>query len=1189
MWNGGNPKRGDGTSAIKPVAWPAESAWVPYSWGTTWPDSSPTDKRPVRDQRIQDPSNGGTTPQNYVNVSSGCPDQMLPSIYYYYDPASQIIFFRWRVEQIANNYATGPSAGSYSSTDPWSSALWTVFIDLDGNGFRDFAMHLNGSSGAPSSPIDILRSIWSNEASNSIDYVGDSAIHSLFTNPTAFATAVNGALYQFDGSGLPSGIQWPNGSSETNWDYGTTRSINKSTGSCNEYFVDYQIPLAMLDATAITGGPKLTANTPFQFLFTTANSLNNPFQKDVVWEGNFVCDATSPGPFGDALTLADGIIPQPITTSMGAGTPAPGSCIIPVTAQIMDALTVTNCQSTSELVSAQFKFYYDINGDGIDNDGGTWQNIGDPAVPVGTTVTAAWNTQNLIQGQYLIALEITDNRGHTTQTWMSKSNATLEQPISVGGHIYTNVPPFAITFPYSGLVASGPQKTLGINYLIWNVGGACGVNLPPATKQHDLGSVQQGTSFNYVLKTTNNSSTPLTVSKITDTLPSGFTYNSSTAAGQVGAVIVSNGGSGYTSAPTVNISGGGGSGATATATVSGGAITAITVTSGGSGYTSNPSVSFLGGGGAGAIASAAANTLGTATSSSVVGSVATFNFPNVTLGANSTLTYVINVTAGTSGGTFFNTSTWTTSVGNLNATDSGVQVKTASLLITKSAELASNPGVPITTANRGDQVHFIITVTNNSQTNVPNTQIQDVLPAGFTYVSATPLPQSAPSVGTNGTVTWGSTGSNIIQINSSGGTATYTVDAIATLPGGVTNTATASAPSISSVSASANLSISGPVLAINKVGSTSTIISPTNPATVQIDYVLQYANVGNGPATGVTLNDVVPSGFALQIGAGTTTGCTQAGTTVSCNSTAVPTTLAAGSTGTVNLRFAVSSTATTPAVNTATVSAIGISSAQAQFTVTIDANACTSTTYYFRSTTGAVSSGAAGYGVGYVNMTNNGAGYTSLPSVSFSGGAGTGTAGTAVAGAGNGQILGVSLSNSGTGYASGGPPTVAFTGGGFTTPATGTAVLTDNQLLASITQGAANVTSPNMVVGSNRELLRFYTDPADSTAAYLISTASITTGWNVVAGGPKLLYTAVLSDFNPDTNAYSPIASVTSPQLNSANPITDTRTFTIAAPGYVLPAGHRLVWIIQAADSNGNHSTTLQFLYNGNAGAFASH
>ena len=56
------------------------------------------------------------------------------------------------------------------------------------------------------------------------------------------------------------------------------------------------------------------------------------------------------------------------------------------------------------------------------------------------------------------------------------------------------------------------------------------------------------------------------------------------SAGVITSVIVTNGGSGYTSAPTVSILGGGGSGATATATVSGGVVTGVTVTSGGTGY-----------------------------------------------------------------------------------------------------------------------------------------------------------------------------------------------------------------------------------------------------------------------------------------------------------------------------------------------------------------------------------------------------------------------------------------------------------------------------------------------------------------------------------------------------------------------------------------------------------------------------
>ena len=69
------------------------------------------------------------------------------------------------------------------------------------------------------------------------------------------------------------------------------------------------------------------------------------------------------------------------------------------------------------------------------------------------------------------------------------------------------------------------------------------------------------------------------------------------------AIKVVNGGSGYTTAPTVQITDGGGTGATATATVSAGKVSAITVVSGGSGYTTTPTVTITGVGGTGATAS----------------------------------------------------------------------------------------------------------------------------------------------------------------------------------------------------------------------------------------------------------------------------------------------------------------------------------------------------------------------------------------------------------------------------------------------------------------------------------------------------------------------------------------------------------------------------------------------------------
>lgn len=76
------------------------------------------------------------------------------------------------------------------------------------------------------------------------------------------------------------------------------------------------------------------------------------------------------------------------------------------------------------------------------------------------------------------------------------------------------------------------------------------------------------------------------------------------AGGSISYIGVKSGGTGYTSAPTVTITGGGGSGGTATATISGGAVTAYTIVNPGSGYTSAPTISITGGGGTGATADA---------------------------------------------------------------------------------------------------------------------------------------------------------------------------------------------------------------------------------------------------------------------------------------------------------------------------------------------------------------------------------------------------------------------------------------------------------------------------------------------------------------------------------------------------------------------------------------------------------
>ena len=78
--------------------------------------------------------------------------------------------------------------------------------------------------------------------------------------------------------------------------------------------------------------------------------------------------------------------------------------------------------------------------------------------------------------------------------------------------------------------------------------------------------------------------------------------------GQLNTITVTNQGSGYTSAPTVAFSGGGGTEAAGTATVVDGKVTGIEITKTGMNYTSAPTITISGGGGSSATATATVNT-----------------------------------------------------------------------------------------------------------------------------------------------------------------------------------------------------------------------------------------------------------------------------------------------------------------------------------------------------------------------------------------------------------------------------------------------------------------------------------------------------------------------------------------------------------------------------------------------------
>lgn len=97
----------------------------------------------------------------------------------------------------------------------------------------------------------------------------------------------------------------------------------------------------------------------------------------------------------------------------------------------------------------------------------------------------------------------------------------------------------------------------------------------------DNGTNFNGTGeFEFVLVTSTNGQQATAAANMSGVSPNEF----------VATINVNLGGTGYTVAPAVTISGGGGSGATAQANISGGAVTGITVLTPGSGYSSAPTV-----------------------------------------------------------------------------------------------------------------------------------------------------------------------------------------------------------------------------------------------------------------------------------------------------------------------------------------------------------------------------------------------------------------------------------------------------------------------------------------------------------------------------------------------------------------------------------------------------------------------
>jgi len=176
------------------------------------------------------------------------------------------------------------------------------------------------------------------------------------------------------------------------------------------------------------------------------------------------------------------------------------------------------------------------------------------------------------------------------------------------------------------------------------------------------------------------------------------------------------------------------------------------------------------------------------------------------------------------------------------------------------------------TVTVGSNVTFTITVTNNGPSDATGVQVTDQLPAGLTFVSATP----SQGTYTSGTGVWD------IGAVASGTSVTLALTATVTTTGSLTNTARKTAenetdPNLSNDTASVTITGQAPDLTIAKSHVGSFVRGSSG------SYSVTVSNIGAVASSGlVTVSDTLPAGLTPTTASGTGWSCGIVAPTVTC-------------------------------------------------------------------------------------------------------------------------------------------------------------------------------------------------------------------------------------------------------------------------------------------------------------------
>ena len=366
----------------------------PSSWPSSWTVYT------VDGQSLEDQTNGGgddtkgAAPANEGDVAP-CGGESV-----FVERDSNNIYFRICLND-------NPSG---NNTDPFTSnGSWSFLIDVDGDGYREFVITLDGkqSQNFDDAP-DNLYVLYKN------DQRQDFFDSDLQLGNGGSATVGNSVLWVQDSAqGDP--VTAVDG--ESNWeaseiggirDFKRTRVVNRGDGT---YYLDVQVPLAALDATdPLIGGSKIDASTPIALAFATANSNTDPSQKDIAYPGNFTPQPDQELPFGDVVT-EDGIQDEPVINSVTGSSCGASSSI---SAEVIDSLVLESGSLVSSIGQVEFFYYADLNGNNIADDSQSWVFIGNGSLATDTINpwNITWDTTSLDTGQYLLKAVATDNQNN---------------------------------------------------------------------------------------------------------------------------------------------------------------------------------------------------------------------------------------------------------------------------------------------------------------------------------------------------------------------------------------------------------------------------------------------------------------------------------------------------------------------------------------------------------------------------------------------------------------------------------------------------------------------------------------------------------------------------------------------------------------------------------------------------------